>query len=271
MKWQVVSNSQVSSSDVVFVEHRDQVAVITLNRPDKLNAVTRKLADAYAAHMRAADDDPDVRAIVLTGAGRGFCAGADLSILAAGPDALSNFLPPPEALPQMALDLRTPVIAAVNGPVAGVGFAYMIGSDIRFAAQGATMSTTFARLGLVAEYGLSWLLPRLIGMPAALDLLLTARTIDADEAARIGLVHAVLPPDDLLDHAVAYGRELARNCSPFSMANIKAQVYADAARDRATALVDTLERMHASIRRPDLAEAMRARSEQRPPEFRPLD
>lgn len=260
-------NLQADQTDVVLVERHDRVAVITLNRPDKLNAVTRELADAYAARMRAADADPDVRAIVVTGAGRGFCAGADLSILSAGAEALSGFLPPPEDLPQMALDLRTPVIAAVNGPVAGVGFAYMVGSDVRFAAQGATMSTTFARLGLVAEYGLSWLLPRLIGMPAALDLLLTGRTIDADEAARLGLVQAVLPPADLLDHAIAYGDDLARNCSPYSLANIKAQVYADAARDRASALADTLERMHDSIRRPDLAEAMRARSEQRPPRF----
>jgi enoyl-CoA hydratase/carnithine racemase len=261
----------MSDTDVVLVGRRGQVAVVTLNRPAKLNAVTRGMADAYARHMRAADRDPDVRAIVVTGAGRGFCAGADLSILAGGVEALSEFLPAPEDLPQMALDLRTPVIAAVNGPVAGVGFAYMLGSDVRFAAEGATMSTTFARLGLIAEYGLSWLLPRLIGLPAALDLLLTGRTIDAAEAARIGLVQAVVPPESLLDHAVAYGRELARNCSPYSLANIKAQLYADAARDRATALADTLERMHDSVRRPDLPEALRARAEERPPRFAPLD
>jgi len=261
----------MSDTDVVLVGRRGQVAVVTLNRPAKLNAVTREMADAYARHMRAADRDPDVRAIVVTGAGRGFCAGADLGILGAGVAALSEFLPAPEDLPQMALDLRTPVIAAVNGPVAGVGFAYMLGSDVRFAAEGATMSTTFARLGLIAEYGLSWLLPRLIGLPAALDLLLTGRTIDAAEAARIGLVQAVLPPEDLLDHAVTYGRELARNCSPYSLANIKAQVYADAARDRATALADTLERMHDSVRRTDLPEALRARAEDRPPRFAPLD
>jgi enoyl-CoA hydratase/carnithine racemase len=258
-------------SDIVLVDRRDQVAVVTLNRPDKLNAVTREMADAYAASMRAADDDPDVRAIVVTGAGRGFCSGADVGILAAGGDALSDFLPAREDLPQMALDLRTPVIAAVNGPVAGVGFAYMVASDIRFAARGATMSTTFARLGLVAEYGLSWLLPRLIGIQAALDLLLTGRTIDADEAARMGLVQTVLSPEDLLDHAIGFAQDLARDCSPYSLANIKAQIYADAARDRATALSDTLERMYGSIKRPDLPEALRARAEQRPPRFLPLD
>jgi enoyl-CoA hydratase/carnithine racemase len=263
-------NLQAGQSDVVLVDRSDRVAVITLNRPDKLNAVTREMADAYARSMRATDEDPDVRAIVVTGAGRGFCSGADLSILGGGGDALVDFLPAPEDLPQMALDLRTPVIAAVNGPVAGVGFAYMIGSDIRFAARGATMSTTFARLGLVAEYGLSWLLPRLVGVPAALDLLLTGRTIDADEAARMGLVQAVVSPDDLLDHALAYARDLADNCSPYSLANIKAQVYADAARDRATALADALERMRDSVTRPDLTEAMNARAQQRAPGFPPL-
>jgi enoyl-CoA hydratase/carnithine racemase len=261
----------VNESDVVLVDRRDQVALVTLNRPDKLNAVTRELADAYATSMRAADDDPDVRAIVVTGAGRGFCSGADLSILGAGADALSQFLPERENLPQLALDLRTPVIVAVNGPVAGIGFAYMVASDVRFAAEGAPISTTFARLGLVAEYGLSWLLPRLVGLPAAMDLLLTGRTIDAAEAARIGLVHAVVPPDDLLDHAIGYARDLARNCSPYAMASIKAKLYADADRDRATALTDTLARMRHSITRPDLAEAIRARAEDRPPEFPPLE
>ena len=263
-------NLQVGRSGVVLVDRHDRVAVITLNRPDKLNAVTREMADAYAQSLRSADDDPDVRAIVVTGAGRGFCSGADLSILGGGADALADFVPATEDLPQTALDLQTPVITAVNGPVAGIGFAYMIGSGIRFAARGATMSTTFARLGLVAEYGLSWLLPRLVGVPAALDLLLTGRTIDADEAARIGLVQAVVSPDDLLDHALAYARDLADNCSPYSLANIKAQVYADLARDRATALADTLERMRDSIARPDLAEAMAARAEQRSPSFPPL-
>jgi enoyl-CoA hydratase/carnithine racemase len=253
---QVGVNVQMDRSDVVLVERRDQVAVITLNRPDKLNAVTREMADAYATHMRAADDDR---------------AHVGIGILAAGAEALSDFLPAREDLPQMALDLRTPVIAAVNGPVAGVGFAYMVGSDVRFAARGATMSTTFARLGLVAEYGLSWLLPRLIGIQAALDLLLTGRTIDADEAARIGLVQAVLGPEDLLDHAIGFGRDLARQCSPYSLANIKEQIYADASRDRATALTDTLERMYDSISRPDLPEALRARAEERLPRFPPLD
>jgi enoyl-CoA hydratase/carnithine racemase len=260
----------VDRPDVVLVDRYDHVALITLNRPDKLNAVTRELADAYAKRMRAADDDPDVRAIVVTGAGRGFCSGADLSILSGGAGALLQFLPAPEDLPQMALDLRTPVIAAVNGPVAGIGFAYLIASDVRFAAEGAPISTTFARLGLVAEYGLSWLLPRLVGLPAAIDLLLTGRTIDAAEAARIGLVQAVLPPDDLLDHAVGYAQDLARNCSPYSLANIKAQLYADAHRDRSAALTDTLERMRHSITRPDLAEALRARAEGRPPDFPPF-
>ena len=260
-------SQQTDATDVVLVERHDRVAVVAFNRPDKLNALTREMADAWAQALRALDDDPRVRAIVTTGAGRGFCAGADLAVLGAGAGALSEFLPSVEDLPLFVLDLATPVVAAVNGPVAGVGFAYMLASDVRFAARGATMSTTFARLGLVAEYGLSWLLPKLVGVPAALDLLLTGRTIDADEAARLGLVREVVAPDDLLAHARAYAAALAEQCSPYSLANIKAQVYADVDRDRATALADTLARMRHSITRSDLAEAMRARTEQRAPRF----
>lgn len=258
------------SDDIVLVDYADQIAIITLHRPDKLNAVTRAMADAYAQRMREADADPDVRAILVTGAGRGFCAGADLSVLRGGSEALADFLPALEDFPDLALQLRTPVIVAVNGPVAGIGFAYMLGSDIRFAAQGAAISTTFARLGLVAEYGLSWLLPRLIGLPHALDLLLTGRTISAEDGARMGLINEVVPAEALMDRALAFARDLAENCSPRSLAAIKAQVYGDFERDRAQALAQTVELMRESITWPDLAEALQARAEQRAPRFPPL-
>jgi enoyl-CoA hydratase/carnithine racemase len=119
--------------DVVLVDHSEQIAIITLHRPDKLNAVTRAMADAYAQRMRDADADPDVRAIVVTGAGRGFCAGADLDVLRTGPETLADFLPAIEDFPDLALRLRTPVIAAVNGPVAGIGFrtCWAVTSDLR--------------------------------------------------------------------------------------------------------------------------------------------
>lgn len=259
-----------TGQDPVLVHHEGAVAVVTLNRPHVLNAMTQPMATAYADALRAADTDPAVRAIVVTGAGRGFCAGADLSVLEQGAAEIRRFLPAPEDLPDLALRLRKPVIAAINGPVAGVGFAYLLGSDIRYAADGASISTTFARLGLVAEYGVSWLLPRVIGTPHAMDLLLSGRTIDAAEAARIGLVHHVTPPGELLARAVGHAAELAARCSPASLAAIKAQVYADLDRPRAAAVADALARMDASFDAPDLAEALAARAEKRAPVFPPL-
>jgi enoyl-CoA hydratase/carnithine racemase len=253
----------------VLVRHEGAVAVVTLNRPRVLNAITGEMAARYAQAMRAADADPQVRAIVVTGAGRGFCAGADLGVLAGGGEAARAFVPPERDLPEFALRLTKPVIAAVNGPVAGIGFAYMLGSDIRYAARGATISTTFARLGLVAEYGLSWLLPRLVGTPWALDLLLSGRTLDADEAARIGLIHHVTEPGETLAAALAYATDLAENCAPSSLAAMKSQVYGDLDRTRAEALAHTLKLMDASFDGPDLAEALAARRERRAPAFRP--
>jgi enoyl-CoA hydratase/carnithine racemase len=253
----------------VLVEIADGVATISLNRPDRLNAVTPEMAARIAALLRGADDDPDVRAIVLTGRGRGFCSGADLAVLGVGPTSLAGFVTDPATFPVM--DLRKPVVAAVNGPVAGVGMAYVAAADVRFAASSATFTTSFARLGLVAEYGLAWLLPRLIGCPAAADLLLSGRSVDAEEAARLGLVSAVLPPDGLLPHATAYARELARRCSPRSMAIIKRQLRDDAQGDRASAFSRSLLLMVESFEAPDLAEAIHAGHEKRLPAFPPLE
>ncbi|MFG3022402.1 enoyl-CoA hydratase-related protein [Streptomyces sp. NPDC048254] len=252
------------------MRHQRSVAVITLNRPEVLNAMTRPMAEAYARALRDADADPGVRAVVVTGAGRGFCAGADLGVLNEGADAVRRFLPDSKDLPDLALRLRKPVVAAVSGPVVGIGFAYMLGSDIRFASRETRISTSFARLGLVAEYGLSWLLPRVVGTPWALELLLSGRTIDAEEAARIGLVHRVTEPGEVLSEAVDYAADLAAGCSPSSLAAIKAQVYADLARPREEALARTLELMDASFDGPDLAEALLARRQKRPPAFQPL-
>ncbi|RAY16172.1 enoyl-CoA hydratase [Actinomadura craniellae] len=260
-----------TGEETVLVRHERAVAVITLNRPQALNAITRPMALAYAAALRTADADPAVRAIVVTGAGRGFCAGADLAVLGEGPEAIRAFVPDPEDLPDLALRLRTPVVAAVNGPVAGIGFAYMLGSDIRFVARGARLATSFSRLGLVAEYGLAWLLPRLLGTSRAMELLLSGRALDAEEAERIGLVHRVVEPEDLLPAALDYAADLAAGCAPSSLAAIKEQVYADLERTRADALADTLRRMDVAFGGPDLAEALTARKEKRPPVFTPLD
>ncbi|MFJ4840699.1 enoyl-CoA hydratase-related protein [Streptomyces sp. NPDC088746] len=254
----------------VLVSQAGHVAVITLNRPKVLNAMTLPMATAYADALRAADADPAVRAIVVTGAGRGFCAGADLAVLRQGPDAIRRFVPRAEDLPDLALRLRKPVIAAINGPVAGIGFAYLLGSDIRYAASTATISSSFARLGLVAEYGVSWLLPRVVGTTHALELLFSGGTVSAEEAARIGLVQHVTEPGEALTRALAHATELAENCSPASLAAIKAQVWGDLDRPRDDAVRRAFALMDTSFDGPDLAEALAARSEKRTPVFAPL-
>ena len=151
------------------------VAIVTLNRPDRLNALTPQMGPLYAATLQELDADPTVRAIVVTGAGRGFCSGADLSSLAGSTEDLLAYVrgQTVQTLPLVALTLATPVATAVNGPCAGIGFVLAMSADARFVASDATLTTTFARLGLVAEYGIAWLLPRLVGLPVATDLLLT--------------------------------------------------------------------------------------------------
>lgn len=254
----------------ILVSVDDGVCVVTLNRPKALNAMTHTMATGYAEALRAADDDPKVRAIVVTGAGRGFCAGADVAVLRQGAETIRRFVPARENLPALAYDLRKPVVAALNGPVVGIGFAYALGSDIRVAEESAKIATLFSQLGLVAEYGVSWILPRLIGLPAAMDLLMTGRTITAEEALRLGLVHRVVPDGTGLAAAVEYAANLAANCSPASLQAIKEQLYADLGRTRDDALTDTLARMNVSFGEPGLAEALAARAEKRPAVFESL-
>ena len=251
----------------VLVERTGAVAVVRFNRPAQLNAMTAQMSRQYAVLMRELDADAEVRAILVTGSGRGFCAGADVAILAEGGAAISALIPPLEDLPMLGLRLSTPVVVAVNGPVAGIGFAYMLGGDVRFAAAEAKISTTFARLGLVAEYGLSWLLPRLVGHGRAMDLLLSGRTVTGAEAREIGLVEYAVPADKVFDAALAYATDLAQSCSPYSMARIKAQVLADATTDLDSALYRSRWLMEESIFGADLSEALKAREEKRPPRF----
>jgi enoyl-CoA hydratase/carnithine racemase len=254
----------------VELDVRDGVATLALNRPGKLNAVTPGMAARIGEAFRSCDADPAVRAIVLTGRGRGFCSGADLAVVGGGVDALAGFVADPSTFPVDARTIRKPVIAAINGPVAGVGIAYIAAADVRFASSEARFTTSFARLGLVAEYGLAWLLPRLIGRPAAADLLLSGRTIDAAEALRIGLVTAVVDPSALLEKAACYARELAQRCSPRSLAVIKEQLLAAADSDRSVSFERSIRLMLESFAAPDLGEAIAAGQERRPPRFPPL-
>lgn len=243
------------------------VAVITLNRPDRLNALLPGMGRTYADHLRRAEADPSIRVIVVTGAGRGFCAGADLSVLAQGPEALTGYLEQEqlENLPTVALSIAKPVVTAINGPSAGIGFVLAVAADVRFASPTATLGTAFSRLGLVAEYGIAWLLPRLIGLPSATELLLSGRALDASEAHRLGLVHEVA--EDVLGRAMEWAHSVAANCAPSSLKAMKAQLLAGQAQSLDEALRVSLQEMAVSFRAPDLAEALAARSDKRPVAF----
>jgi enoyl-CoA hydratase/carnithine racemase len=216
------------------VEHR--VATITLNRPERLNAWTAIMEREVRQAMEAAAVDEGVRVIVLTGAGRGFCAGADMGVLQdidASAMKDDSWMRPfdmnrrPDYQTRYAFypAIAKPVIAMLNGPTAGIGLVHALYCDIRFAADTAVFTTSFARRGLIAEHGISWMLPRIVGHANALDLLLSARKVLAPEAQAMGLVNKVYPAQELAAATNAYARDLADNVSPRSMAVIKRQQY----------------------------------------------
>jgi enoyl-CoA hydratase/carnithine racemase len=267
----------------ILYEARERVATITLNRPDKLNAWTRTMDGEVRAAVRVAADDPGVRAIVVTGAGRGFCAGADMSLLGgiatdravaaharqgqdvsvpAGDSLTANYV----AAFGYLLRVGKPVIAAINGPVAGIGLCFALYCDIRLMAQGAKLTTAFARRGLVAEHGISWLLPRLIGPMNALDLLLSARTVPAAEVAQMGLVR-LLPQEGFADTAHAAAVELAQLSSPRSMGVIKRQVHDAMFQSLAEAAEVADLEMFKSFGSEDFREGVSHFVEKRPPAF----
>ena len=255
----------------VIAEDQHAVRVLTFNRPERLNAWTDALEARYFDLLLEADADPEIRAIVITGAGRGFCAGADMDDLSAlGPGQSVEHVakrPRPRWLP---LGIRKPMIAAINGPAAGIGLVEALYCDVRFCVPDAKITTAFARRGLVAEYGMAWILPRLVGHGRAMDLMLSARVIRGEEAAAIGLVERLAEPDHVLAEAVAYASELAEHCSPWSMATIKAQVASDHERALADALADAHELAVASVTRPDVVEGAASYVDRRLPAFAPL-
>lgn len=228
----------------ILYDVKDRIATISLHRPDKLNAWTGTMESEVRQAMYAAEGDDDVRVIILTGSGRGFCAGADMAGLSATanrkeapsaeaekqamkadgarrPGVRSDFLQKYSYFPS----IQKPIICAINGAAAGLGFVMSLYCDLRFASEKAKFTTAFARRGLIAEHGLSWMLPRLVGITNALDLTLSGRLIMADEALRMGLVQRVYAPDDLIDATRAYATELATMVSPRSLRIMKEQLY----------------------------------------------
>ncbi len=258
----------VSDDLVLCTTDGDGVATVTFNRPDRKNGWSPELEAAYFGTLDRVDRDADVRAVVLTGAGTAFCPGMDASRLnekaGKGLDLSGR---PPQYRPRT---LRKPLIAAINGGCAGIGLVQALMCDVRFAARGAKFSTAFARRGLAAEYGLSWVLPRYVGLENALDLLLSARTFDAEEALRLGLVSRVVERDDVLAQAQAYAGDLARNCAPTALAAIRHQVYGDLEVGLDEALRRSLQVMAVTNGSADFVEGMRSFIERRPPHFAPL-
>ncbi|TWH02677.1 enoyl-CoA hydratase/carnithine racemase [Nocardioides sp. J9] len=253
--------------ETVLAERRGAVAVLTLNRPARLNAWTDELERRYFGLLDEAEDDPDVRAVVVTGAGRGFCAGADLADLTTVSRDGASALPEPAAPRHRPLLLRKPLIAAINGAAAGLGLVEALYCDVRFAAPDAKLTTAFARRGLIAEYGIAWLLPRIVGPGRALDLLLSARIVDGREAAAIGLVDRLVEPAHLLDAAVDYAQQLADHCSPTSMHLIKTQVHRALDSDFESAATEAHRLMLDSFAAPDCEEGVASHLEGRPPVF----
>lgn len=255
-------------SDTVLAARRGAVLLLTLNRPDRLNAWNTELELRYHELLAEAEDDPGVRAVVVTGAGRGFCGGADLDDVA---EAGAGKVPEQSGRPrEFPLSVRKPLIAAINGAAAGLGLVEALYCDVRFATPEAKLTTSFARRGLIAEYGISWLLPRLVGTGRALDLLLSARVVTGAEAHRIGLVEYLAEPVDVVEAAVAYATDLAEHCSPTATAIIKHQVFRDAETDLGAALAEAGKLLRESFERPDVTEGVTSYLERRPPAFPPL-
>lgn len=252
------------------------VAILTLNRPDRLNTWGGDIAREFYSSLDRAEEDPEIRVIMLTGHGKAFCAGAHLGSMASMSrvgESLGNVDQANlselvgERQPYFLTTLRKPVIAAVNGSCVGIGLTLALMCDVRFAAAGAKFAALFARRGLIAEYGISWILPRLTGWAVALDLLLSGRTFLADEAAELGLVKEVVEPEHLMRRALDYAEDIARNCSPASLAVIKRQAYGDATRDLAEASARAEAFLHESLQRGDVIEGITSFFEKRAPAF----
>lgn len=252
------------------------VAQLTLNRPEKLNAMSAELVQSLHEHLDAIAVDPDVRVVILTGAGRGFCAGLDLGGYGDTPHTahlgrtqsgfatqkhIATLIPHLRSLPQ-------PVIAAVNGPAAGGGFALVLGSDIRLAARSAKFNAAFIRIGLSAcDIGTSWLLPRLIGAARAQELMLTGRVFDAEEAYRLGLVVDLVDDHALADAALAKAQQIMLN-APFGVALTKEGMWSALEIPGMQAAIDLENRQQImASATSDHREAMQAFLERRPPNY----
>jgi enoyl-CoA hydratase/carnithine racemase len=279
----------MSAYEDILYDVKDRIAVITLNRPDKLNAWTAPMQASIKRAIVDASKDDNVRVIVITGAGRGFCAGADMGNLQqikpgkwderelARADNDVKVETPSNLGPDVSaeyggrfgylMSIRKPIIAAINGPCAGIGLVFTLYCDLRFASSEAKFTTAFAQRGLIAEHGISWLLPRITGTAHALDLLFSARKFTADEAQRINLVNRAFAHEHFLPNVMEYARQLADTVSPRAMAVMKAQVWKSLFQDLNDAIAIGDAEMQKSFATADFKEGVAHFVEKRPARF----
>ena len=271
----------------ILYEVDESVAIITMNRPETLNALTDRTQAEIRHALAESDNNGDVIGSVLTGAGRGFCSGVDMNALGAmseagkrlgtaydhlaanpgNPDHDPNF----EVGASYFLGLRKPLIAAINGACAGLGFSYAVFCDLRFVDKSAKFATSFSQRGLIAEHGTSWILPRLVGPAHALDILWTGRKFDGEEAGRIGLATHVSEPGEVVTDAANYLKSIASNAAPNSLMMMKRQVYKHLNAELRHAMDESNKWMDESLARGDFKEGVASFVERRPPNFAPLN
>jgi enoyl-CoA hydratase/carnithine racemase len=271
--------------ETILFDVQGPVATITLNRPEKLNAISDRMSQELKHALADAERNESVVGIVITGAGRGFSAGADMNSLqqiqAAGDLGAARSASPFDRAqpgdPSMGdeyglvyaylLTVRKPIIAAINGPCAGLGFSLACFCDLRFMAENAIYVTSYSNRGLVAEHGTSWILPRLLGPSRALDILWSSRRLGAAEALSLGLANRVVPGEQLVETAQEYIRTLAATAAPFSLRSMKWQIYRHLMQPLGESMRETERMMAESIKRPDFKEGIASFLERRPPAF----
>lgn len=272
---------KVDDFEKITYEVSEGVALLTLNNPARRNAWGGRMSVEYRWALHHAHQDSKVRIVVVTGQGNDFCVGADSAELNSIEQSGGQYqkekleLPPYiEGTPQQfqrnhayPLSISKPIIAAVNGSCAGVGFIVASYADLRFGAQNNKIKSAFSRLGLPAEYGLGWILPRIMGRTNAMQILLDGDSIDGAEALRLGWLQKLYKAEELLDKTMVYARKLARESSEYSMSCIKRQLNFDAEGDFSSAYTRSVEDMNKALRLPDFKEGLRALKEKRPTNF----
>lgn len=260
---------------------RGRVGLITLNRPDRGNAWTGRMDTEYRWCLQRAEDDPAVRVIVINGAGKRFCVGGDSQALEGHADrgGYDRGLSDEQATPGYGVHadfdepfashfgLTKPIIAAVHGAAAGIGLSLVAFCDLRFAAEGTKFTTAHGKLGLPAEYGLSWMLPRVVGTTRAMELLLSSRVFLAGEAHDIGFLNDVFAEDELLPRVLAYAEDLASSVAPGSLRETRRQVYLDLHRGAGESVADSMRLLNEMMGTDEYRQGVKALVEKRPPGF----